>query len=342
MLDLGLSPEQQQLQDAVSGLLDRSCSTEVVRAAEPLGSDPELWARVRDLGIVDMALPEAAGGAGAGLLDAALVTELAGAALAPVPLVESIVTARLLARLDTPAAARLLAAAVDGSATITMALRPPDGIGTVRWVPWGAVADHVVVPDGKRLVVTSSPPPGVNIANLGALPVADRVVAATDEVLAEGDLAIEVTEQAFAEWKTLMAALLCGAGRRALEIGIDYTKERHQFGVPIGSFQSVAHRLADAATAIDGAQLLAREAAWAADEAPDEFAALASMAFAFAAETAEDTADAALHFHGGYGFMLEYDIQLYFRRIKAWSLLYGDRQAELGRLADALWGTRED
>jgi alkylation response protein AidB-like acyl-CoA dehydrogenase len=135
---------------------------------------------------------------------------------------------------------------------------------------------------------------------------------------------------------------LCGAGRRALDIGVTYTTERHQFGVPIGSFQSVAHRLADAATAIDGAQLLAREAAWAADELPDDLAVLSSMAFAFAAETAEQVADAALHFHGGYGFMLEYDIQLYFRRIKAWALLAGDRHAELGRLADALWGPKED
>jgi alkylation response protein AidB-like acyl-CoA dehydrogenase len=341
MLDLGLSPEQEQLQDAVSALFERSCPTDVVRAAEPLGSDPALWARVRELGVVDMALPEDAGGAGAALLDAALVCERAGAALAPVPLVESIVTARMLARLATPAATRLLEQAVAGT-VVTLALRPPDTTGTARWVPWGAVADNVVVPDGKRIVVARGAPPGVNIPNLGAVPVADRAVAARDDVLAEGDAAIEATARALDEWKTLTAALLCGAGRRALDIAVAYTTERHQFGVPIGSFQSIAHRLADLATAVDGAQLLAREAAWAADEEPAELPVLASMAFAFAAETAEQTADSALHFHGGYGFMLEYDIQLYFRRIKAWSLLYGDRQAELGRLADALWGPKED
>jgi alkylation response protein AidB-like acyl-CoA dehydrogenase len=342
MLDLGLSPEQEQLQGAVAGLLERSCPPEVVRAAEPLGSDPALWARVRELGVVDMALPESAGGAGASLLEAALVAERAGAALAPVPLVESIVATRLLARPDAPAAAQTLEAAVSGAATVTLALRPPDSAGTARWVPWGAVADRVVVPDGKRIVVTTGPAQGVAITNLGALPVADRAVSAGDDVVAEGDAAIETAAVAFAEWKALTAALLCGAGRRAMEIGIDYTKERHQFGVPIGSFQSVAHRLADVATAVDGAQLLAREAAWSADDAPDEFGALASMAYAFAAETAEQAADAALHFHGGYGFMLEYDIQLYFRRIKAWSLLGGDRHAELGRLADLLWGPKED
>ncbi len=342
MLDLGLSPEQEQLQAAVGGLFDRSCTTEVVRAAEPLGWDPGLWARLRELGVLDMALPEAAGGAGASLLDAALVAETAGAALAPVPLVESIVASRMLARLDSPTATALLGAALSGDAVVTLALRPPDSTGTARWVPWGAVADRVVVPDGKRIVITSTPAPGVAITNLGCLPVADRVVASSDEVAAEGDPAIDAIELALAEWKTLTAALLCGAGRRALQIGIDYTKERHQFGVPIGSFQAVAHRLADVATAVDGAELLAREAAWSADDAPAELPALSSMAYAFAAETAEQAADAALHFHGGYGFMLEYDIQLYFRRIKAWSLLGGDRHAELGRLADVLWGPKED
>jgi alkylation response protein AidB-like acyl-CoA dehydrogenase len=238
-------------------------------------------------------------------------------------------------------AAALLADAVAGRSLVSLALRPSDSAGRATWVPWGALADRVLVPDGTRLVVTSDAPPGVNTPNLGALPVADRSIAPSDDVLVDGDRAVEAIARALTEWKVLTAALLCGAGRRALQIGIAYTTERHQFGVPIGSFQSVAHHLADAATAMDGAELLTREAAWAADDEPQQFPVLAPMAFAFAAETAEHAADLALHFHGGYGFMLEYDIQLYFRRIKAWQLLAGDRHAELGRLADALWGTKE-
>ncbi len=209
-------------------------------------------------------------------------------------------------------------------------------------MPWGAVADRVLVLDGNRLLATTGPAPGVSIPNLGDLPVADRDVEPGAELLGEGADVVGTVERALDEWRALTVAVLCGAGRRALEIGIAYSIERHQFGVPIGSFQSVAHHLADAATAMDGAQLLVREAAWAADDDPQQFGVLAPMAFAFAAETAEQVADAALHFHGGYGFMLEYDIQLYFRRVKAWALLDGDGQAELGRLADALWGTKEN
>jgi len=122
---------------------------------------------------------------------------------------------------------------------------------------------------------------------------------------------------------------------------VAYAKSRHQFGVPIGSFQSIARDLADAATAVDGARLLAREAAWAADEAPDELAALASMAFLFAGRTAQQAAGAALHVHGGYGYMLEYDIQLYYRRAKAWTLAAGDPRRGVQHLADALFGPVE-
>ena len=117
----------------------------------------------------------------------------------------------------------------------------------------------------------------------------------------------------------LTAAALAGLARAALDLGVAYVKERHQFGVPIGSFQTIQHRLADLHTAVDGARLLALEAADALDDARDpDGPALAAMALEFCGQVAEDAAAASLHFHGGYGFMLEYDVQLYVRRAKAW------------------------
>ena len=129
-----------------------------------------------------------------------------------------------------------------------------------------------------------------------------------------------------------------GAAQGALELGRSYTTDRQAFGVPIASYQSVAHRMADLATSLSGARLLARKAAWAADHDPAGSRRLSLMAFSFAAQTAEAVATDALHFHGGYGFMLEYDVQLYLRRIKSWALLNGDPQRDLQRLADELWG----
>jgi alkylation response protein AidB-like acyl-CoA dehydrogenase len=95
--------------------------------------------------------------------------------------------------------------------------------------------------------------------------------------------------------------------------------------------------LVDVATAIDGARLLACEAAWALD-AENGDRALASMAFAFAADTAAKTTAYALHCHGGYGFMAEYDVQLYHRRAKSWALVHDSVRGELAHLASMLWG----
>src|SRR5262249_6064635 len=133
-------------------------------------------------------------------------------------------------------------------------------------------------------------------------------------------------------------AALVGIGARALEIGIDYARERKAWGVPIGSFQAVSHRLADSATALDGARLLAYEAAWAASEQPERHSERAAMAFAFASESARDATYRSLHFHGGYGFMMEFDVQLYYRRARAWSGIYLEPRRAYGRVADKRYG----
>ncbi len=117
-----------------------------------------------------------------------------------------------------------------------------------------------------------------------------------------------------------------------------YVTEREQFGVPIGSFQSLQHALADVSVALDGAQLLARKAAWARDAGGEDAPELAAMAFLFAAEHAQRTSERVLHFHGGYGFMEEYDIQLFYRRAKGWANVLDEPAREYARLADLRYG----
>jgi alkylation response protein AidB-like acyl-CoA dehydrogenase len=145
---------------------------------------------------------------------------------------------------------------------------------------------------------------------------------ATD--LASGPEATAAFDQAVNEWMILMAGALVGLATRSLEIGVEYVKERKAFGVPIGSFQAVSHGLADAATALDGATLLAREAAWSADVEPGRTPELGPLAFGFCTETAREASYRSLHYHGGYGFMLEYDIQLYFRRARGWPAQFAE------------------
>jgi alkylation response protein AidB-like acyl-CoA dehydrogenase len=325
-MDLRPSLEQQQLVDAFASLYAAQSPGEKVREAEPLGFSPELWARLRETGALEMAVPEEQGGWGASLLDLALVAEQHGRAVAPAPLIEAQVAARLLARLGADVLPQVLA----GERLVTIALRPArDGVLTL--VPAGAVAQQVVALDGDRLVLVDVPEDVRLVENSGCLPLAD-VPLDKRTTLAEG--AVEAYATALDEWRVLTAAALAGIAAKALEIGVAYVKERQAFGVAIGSFQGVAHRLADRACEVDGAELLAREAAWAAAEEPGRAAELAAMAFGFAAETARDTTYHALHFHGGYGFMLEYDVQLYFRRARAWAAVLGEPKAAYRRVTD--------
>ena len=333
-MDLRLTGEQEQLVDASSALYAKHASPEAVRDAEPGGFDAGLWARLEELGVVAMAVDEAAGGWGASTLDLALVAEQHGRSVAPAPLVEAQVAARLLGRLGSDH----LGPVVQGDRLATIALHPPVD-GRLRGVPGGSVADDVVAWTGDALVLVAAEGARTPFENLGSMPLADVEVARA-EVLATGEEARLAFEAAVDDWLRLTAAALVGIAARALEIGVEYVKERRAFAVPIGSFQAIAHRLADSAAAIDGARLLAYEAAWAADDDPDRSAELAALAFAVATETARDASARSLHFHGGYGFMMEYDIQLHWRRARAWSAVWGEPGAAYRRATDARRGGR--
>lgn len=339
---LDLTDDQRAIDDVFGAFLRRECPTSVARAAEPLGFDPGLWRRFGELGAPAMGAPEPAGGAGASLGDLVVVADRLGQAIAPLPFVEHQVAARLLAALDA-----LPPEVLDGTRIATIALRP--AVGSVwRLVPAGAVADLVIGLADDGLVVSRATPPGRAPSNHAAMPIADRPVA-DPEVRAAGADARALFARARAEWQTLTAAALTGIATAAQEIAVEYVKERHQFGRPIGAFQAVQQQLADLPIVIDGARLLAHKAAWAADRGETgvvdvdrceitEFHTLASMAFLFATDAAALATDRGLHVHGGYGYAEEYDIQLYYRRARGWALVAGDPAHECLRVADRLFG----
>lgn len=336
-MDLTLSSEQRQLVASFASLYARESSSERIRAAEPLGFDPALWRALQETGAVDMAVDEQAGGWGASVAELALTAEQFGRAVASAPVIEAQVAARLLARCGDPGA-KLLADALGGDRLITFVPRSHTGT-TLEMVPGGMVADVVIaLVDGCLLAVPVVTGHRSAIENLGSMPVADVSVSGDARVLADGAHAVELHSAALDLWLTLTAAALAGAAARAVEMGAEYAKQRHAFGVAIGTFQAVSHPLADSATAVDGARLLALEAACAFDDEPERVTELAAMAFAFAYETARDATRRSLHIHGGYGFGMEGDIQLYYRRVRGWALVYGEPNAALDRVADARYG----
>jgi alkylation response protein AidB-like acyl-CoA dehydrogenase len=316
-VDLSLSDDQQAIQELYATFLSRECPPTVVRDAEPLGFAPKLWARLGETGVASLGLS-----GGVGLPELVVVAEEMGRAVAPVPFVEHTVAARLLER-----AGALTDDVADGRTLATVAL-PHSAI-----VPAGAIADVVVgVADGA-LVALRQDPPGFAGDNHAAMPIAERRLEGADRIGAA-----DLYGPAVDEWRILTAGALVGIAAQALALGVAYVKERHQFGVPIGSFQALQHLLADLPGLIDGGRLLTHEAAAAAgaDGGSRDAARLAAMAFLFATETAQTATHRSLHVHGGYGYTLEYDIQLYHRRARGWPLVLDDPAREYQRLAGLL------
>jgi alkylation response protein AidB-like acyl-CoA dehydrogenase len=330
--DLTLDDSQQAIADLFGRFFQRECPTAKVRDAEPLGFSSALWSQLRDLGAPGVGVPEAVGGGGASMTDLALMASAAGRALAPVPLVDHVVAARAHAVTDL----------VEGSAVASLALHPAID-GRWRLVPAGAVADVVVGLDRDEFVAVRSSPPLAGPRNHADMPVADRLATGDRVVIGDRDAFVA----ARVEWKLLQAAQLAGLAARALEIVTEYVKERTQFGRPVGGFQAVQHGLADCVAPIEGSNLLVSKAAWAFDRGLDDVdiihgdvddpRVLATMAFAFAAETAMAVTKKAVQYHGSYGVSREYDIQLYYRRARGWPLLIGDPELQLHDLADLLW-----
>jgi alkylation response protein AidB-like acyl-CoA dehydrogenase len=340
-LKVSLSEDQRAVEELFSEFFAKTSEPMVVRRAEPLGFDAELWSKLCALDAPAMGVAVEKGGGGATLADLVVLAECVGRSLAPVPVIEHTVAVRALPQ---PSAEQLA-----GEEVATIALQ--SATGGLDWglIPAGAVARTVIGSCNDETIAVSAQPPGVAPANHACMPVAFRSFE-HDNATTLGDTS--VWSRALSEWQLLTAASLVGIAARSLDIGVDYVKSREQFGRSIGSFQALQHGLADLPGLIDGARLLTFKAAWITemtdrtapmatdvdDNEVNDPTALALMAYVFATEVAAQVTDRVLHYHGGYGFAEEYDIGLYYRRARGWPLVLGDPAAQYERLADRLFG----
>lgn len=334
-VDLHLSDEQRAVRATFAALFRKESTPQRVRMAESTGLDKALWRSYSAVEALGIGIPSDYGGSEGDLLELALLAEEAGRRLAPIPVAETAAAARLLARLGEK---KLLAPVLTGSAIVSLATRSAP-LGDQLLVD-GAIADAVLAFDGESLRYVSRPDgqPTIPRRNLGGLALARWDVRTSGRLLAEGEQARTEFAAALDDIRVLRAAALVGLAREAVHIGSEYAKVRQAFGQPIGMYQAVAHPFADALSALDGAELLVHKACWALNSERYDGPALAAMAFIFAAETAYQASQHSLHVHGGYGFTEEYDIQLYYRRAKAWAVAFADPRRELLVLADRRFG----
>jgi alkylation response protein AidB-like acyl-CoA dehydrogenase len=334
-IDYSLSEDQVDLQTSYSKFFKAQCPIETVRAAEPTGFDKSLWERLCATGATTMALPSSVGGDGATLVDLTLVAEEVGRALAPVPWIDHVCAARLLARLGALGDAEGTADVVSGAQIA--ALDPQrDAVGGVRLISTGSIADHIIVRDAGDVVRLTFDTRPARVDNIGRLPMAwvDPAGADNRTVLASGADALAGYRRALDEWRVLTAAALVGLVDETMQIAAEFSKTRYTLGVPISTLQGISHPLANIAITVAGGRNLARRAAWFLDNEPDERPELAASAFVFMAEEASKAATMAVHIQGGLGVSSEAAATAYLLRARGWPLAAGDPGATARHVAE--------
>lgn len=329
-LDYSLTADHEALQAAYRDFFKTHCPIEAVRAAEESGFDKNLWERLCAMGATTMALPESVGGDGATLVDLTLVAEEIGRSLAPVPWIDHVCAARLLAGLGA-----VESDVVTGKQLAALDPQIESAVGP-RLIPIGSIADQIIVADGAEVVRLTFATRPAKVDNIGQLPMAwvDPATADSCTVLADGPDAVLKYQRALAEWRLLTAAALVGLVEETMTIAAEFAKTRYTLGVPISTLQGISHPLANMAITVQGGRNLARRAAWFLDNEPDERPELAPSAFVFMAEEAAKAATMAVHIQGGLGVSAEAAATAYLVRARGWPLAGGDPGATARQVAE--------
>lgn len=307
-----LTSEQVAIQDAVRGTLGECWGMEQLHcfADGEADFDADSWQALMALGIGGLALPEADGGAGLGLLDAALVCEVAGAAAAPGPLIGQIVGAIAVSACANAATRELLPAIASGESVVTLALSG-DLVQAAR------AADYFLADDGAGGLHLIEAGQGVTIEAVSATdrsrPVS-RVQFGTVEahpLFAAGDPMVQRLRDAAL---VLISADALGGAQHCTDLSVDYAKTREQFGQPIGKFQALKHQLAQMALEVEPSRALVWYAAYAWDADLPDCTRAAAMAKAHLCEVYTRTTRAAIAAHGGIGYTWEHGLNYWFRR----------------------------
>jgi alkylation response protein AidB-like acyl-CoA dehydrogenase len=357
-MDLDFTEEQDMLRELVRGVGSTYATSEIVRDLEddPIGYAPELWKQLAELDLIGLLLPTEHGGSGMSALEGAILYEELGRCLAPTPhFVSAVMSAGVILRAGSDQQRRSwIPRIVTGEAVLTPAwLEPhhgfgPEGItlrarvdgddvvleGVKRHVLFASAAERLVVlarsDDGIELYLVDPTSPGVTLTQQMTIAADTQYEVRFDDVRVPSSERVGTAGEGWRAWHetllegiVLLAAQAVGGARFALDTTVQYAKDRQQFDKPLGAFQAIAHYLADASTTVEGAEILVHEAAWALSNGrPIDL--LAPMAKLFACQTFRDVTAMGHQVHGGMGFTVECDMQLYFRRAKQLQISWWD------------------
>jgi alkylation response protein AidB-like acyl-CoA dehydrogenase len=373
-MQLVLNDDQQMLTEAARGLVGAHCPPARVRAlrGDDAGFDPELWAKMVELGWSAIPFSEGDGGLGLGVADVVCVTEALGRGLATEPFLSNVMLAgACLGRAGTPEQkAAWLKPMIGGEKHLALALyergarfdphhvtvRAEKGakgyriVGEKNQVLGGNVADAFVVVartsgadadrDGLSLFVVPRSAAGVEVVRqrrIDATPVAllrlNDVELGEDALVGALDRGADVLEPVIDAATVALSGELLGVMTQASEMTLRYLKEREQFGVLIGTFQALKHRAARMYIELELTRSAVMAAARALDEEAPDAQALVSVAKARASEACLLVANEAIQMHGGIGMTDEHDIGFFLKRARAAEMTLGDAAYHRRRFA---------
>ncbi len=326
------------------------------------GYPPELWRKMAELGWMGVVIPEEYGGIEGNFLDLTVLLEEMGRTLLPGPFFSTVVLGALtiLASGTTTQKEEFLPKIANGEMIFTLAMTEVStrhdaaGIevrattegdnyvinGTKLFVPNAHVSDYMLCAaktrdgaspeEGITLFLVDSKSQGISVTILETIAadkqcevIFDNVRIPKENILGELDKGWSVLDKITQQAAVANCALMLGGAYQVIEMTVAYTKERVQFGRPIGSFQAIQHKCADMATEIDGARYITYQAAWKISAGLPS-AMEVSMAKAWVSEAYRRTCGQGHQIHGGIGFTEEHNMGLYFRRAKAMEIAFGD------------------
>ncbi len=369
-MDWSFSDDQQEIRGAIKKLLADIVTDTELKALAKDGKwfCEKAWKALAEAEMLGLALPEEVGGAGMGLAELVMLLQQVGRTVAPVPAVATLVSAArpIAAHGTAEQKQRLLRGIAKGETILSAALvnydsqdaRKPTATATKRgdgWavsgvftnVPFVAQATRVLLAaktgsgkvgvfllDPKASGVTVARQLGTNGEPLSELTL-DGAIVANADVLGDPEAGQAILDRIVDETTLALCAVEHGVAEGALYMTANYSKERKQFGVPIGAFQGVTQRIGDAFIDVEAMKVSLWQAAWRMAEGREYDRALAVAKF-WAAEGGARVVAAAQHVHGGMGFDRDYPLHRYFLTSKHLEFTLGGAQAQLARLGEMI------
>jgi alkylation response protein AidB-like acyl-CoA dehydrogenase len=317
-MDFDLTEDQKEIKRTAKDLLAARSPLDKVREAAESGSySPELWKELSELGWPGIAVAEEHGGQALGAVELGILIEELGYAVAASPFLSSATAAAVIQAAGTDEQrAKWLPGLASGEQTA--------GIGSAGLCADAVDAAVVVLVDGDEatLVDTAS----ADVEPLTTIDSTRRY----GTVRGDGEaLGADAADRV----RTAVAAEVVGLSQRALDMTLEYVKDRKQFGTPVGAFQAVSHRCAGMLLDTESARSTALFAAWAADAAPDRLPEAAALAAAAAAAGGREVTASAIQAHGGIGFTWEADVHWLYKRAQLDTALLGGASRHRAKLA---------